>query len=372
MKSQPVREYNPSRPQNILVYGAGVLGSLYAARLQEAGHNVSLLARGQRLADLREYGIVLEDEATGQRTTARVNVTEQLMPDETYDLVIVVMRKNQVSAVLPALAANRHTPNVLFLINNAAGPDEYIRALGRERVLLGFVGAGGTREGHVVRYVSAGKAQPTTLGEVDGRITPRLKQVAQTLQSARFAVSFSDNMDAWLKTHVAVVSPLANAVYMAGGDNYRLARTRDGLVLCIRAVREGFRVLRTLNIPITPGMLRILEWLPEPLLVAVLHRRFPTRQVELAVARHANAARDEMQQLADEFRVLAEAASIPTPAIDRLRVYIDPAVPPIDEGSAQIPLSWAGLVTSFEVLVGVLSVLRLLRRRRPIATLLRH
>ncbi len=364
MQSRLAREHSPIVQQNILVYGAGVLGSLYAARLKEAGYDVSLLARGQRLADLREHGIVLEDETTGQRTTTPVNVVEQLAPDERYDLVIVVMRKNQVAAVLPALAANRHTPNVLFLINNAAGPDEYIRALGRERVLLGFVGAGGTREGHVVRYLSAGKAQPTTLGEVDGRITPRLKQVAQAFERAGFGVSFCDNMDAWLKTHVAVVSPLANAVYSAGGDNYRLARTRDGVVLAIRAVREGFRVLRALSIPITPCALRMLEWLPEPLLVAVLRRRLPTRQVELAVARHANTARDEMQQLADEFKRLAGAASLPTPAMDRLRLYIDPAVPPIEEGSARIPLSWAGLATGFEVLVGVVSVLRLLRLRR--------
>jgi 2-dehydropantoate 2-reductase len=184
------------------------------------------------------------------------------------------------------------------------------------------------------------------------------------MESAGFAVRFSDSMDAWLKTHVAVVSPLANAVYMAGGDNYRLARTRDAVVLGIRAVREGFQVLRALSIRITPGALRILEWLPEPLLVAALRRCLPTRQVELAVARHANAARDEMQQLADEFRLLTEAAAIPTPAIDRLRQYVDPAVPPIEEGSARIPLSWAGLVTGLEVFIGVFSILRLLRLRR--------
>ncbi|NMF85480.1 2-dehydropantoate 2-reductase N-terminal domain-containing protein [Nodosilinea sp. P-1105] len=34
----------------ILGFGAGVLGSLYAARLQEAGHEVALLALGQRYA----------------------------------------------------------------------------------------------------------------------------------------------------------------------------------------------------------------------------------------------------------------------------------------------------------------------------------
>jgi ketopantoate reductase len=37
----------------LLVYGAGVTGSLLAARLHEAGQDVSLLARGERLAALR-------------------------------------------------------------------------------------------------------------------------------------------------------------------------------------------------------------------------------------------------------------------------------------------------------------------------------
>ncbi len=58
----------------ILVYGTGPLGSLFAARLQTAGHDVSILARGQRLIDLREHGIVLEDALTGARTTTYVTV----------------------------------------------------------------------------------------------------------------------------------------------------------------------------------------------------------------------------------------------------------------------------------------------------------
>jgi threonine dehydrogenase-like Zn-dependent dehydrogenase len=106
----------------ILVYGAGVIGSLYAARLREAGQEVSILARGQRLADLREHGIVLEGAITGHRTTTHVGAVQQLAPEDTCDLVIVAVPKNHVSEVLPALAANRHMPNVLFMGNNAAGP----------------------------------------------------------------------------------------------------------------------------------------------------------------------------------------------------------------------------------------------------------
>jgi ketopantoate reductase len=40
-------------PMKILVYGAGVIGTLYAARLQQEGHQVTILARGSRLADIR-------------------------------------------------------------------------------------------------------------------------------------------------------------------------------------------------------------------------------------------------------------------------------------------------------------------------------
>lgn len=324
----------------ILFYGAGVLGSLYAARLQEAGQEVSILARGQRLADIREHGIVLEDSDTGQRTTTRLNAVDQLAPNDAYDLVVVLMQKHQITAILPALAVNRHTPNVLFMGNNAAGPDEMVEALSRERVLLGFPGAAGRREGHViVTKIVSGRQQPTTFGELDGRTTPRLRYIVAAFKSAGFPVAISPHMDAWLKTHFVEVGPVAHAIYLAGGDNYRLARTRDGLVLTIRAIREGYRVLRALGVPITPTNHKIFNWIPEPILVALMRRLFNTKTAEIELTGHANAARDEFKHLAGEFRALARTTSVPTPAMDRLSTYIDPAIPALPEGSTQIPPS---------------------------------
>lgn len=107
----------------ILVCGSGPLGSLFAARLREGGHDVALLARGGRLADLRQHGIVLHDVRTDAWTTTHVALIEQLAPDDAYDLVLVIMRKNQALDLLPVLAANPHIPNILFLMNSAAGPN---------------------------------------------------------------------------------------------------------------------------------------------------------------------------------------------------------------------------------------------------------
>ncbi|MGD8737219.1 MAG: 2-dehydropantoate 2-reductase N-terminal domain-containing protein, partial [Anaerolineae bacterium] len=255
----------------ILVYGAGPLGSLFAARLQEGGNEVSILARGQRLADLREHGIVLVDVLTDVQTVTRVKVVDRLAPEDAYDLVLVIMRKNHALQILPVLAANQHTPNVLFLMNNAAGPGALVGALGQERVLIGFPGSAGYREGHIVHCLTGTEDDKASVlfGEVDGRITARTREVAHILDSAPgFRAEIHTDMDTWLKYHVALLFPtLAPALYAAGVDNYRLARTRDLVVLTIRAMREAFRVLRAKGLPVTPSKFKVIEWLPEPILV---------------------------------------------------------------------------------------------------------
>jgi 2-dehydropantoate 2-reductase len=327
---------------------------------------VSILARGQRLKDLREHGIVLHDVVTGQRTTDQVPVVEELAPDDAYDWVLVVMRKSQVSAVLPALAPNKKTPNVLFLMNNAAGPAEMIQALGYDRVVLGFPGAAGMRDGHVVRCLCGrGSRRATaTIGEVDGRTTQRLEELQPVLEAAGFAVDVEPNIDAWLKTHVALVSPVANALYMAGGDIQRLVNTRDALVLMVRAIGEGFQVLQALNTPIRPTLLQIMSWLPEPVLVSLAQRLLDTSAAEIAVAGHANAARDEMKCLADEFRALALSTTVPTPAMERLYRYLDLTTPPIVQGSSKIAMDWRGVGVALGLFAGVLALWLLRPRKR--------
>ncbi len=310
----------------ILVFGAGPIGSLYAARLAAASHDVSLLARGRRLAELREYGIVLEDAPTGIRTVTRVDLVERLGPRDAYDLVLVVMRKNHVLQALPALAANDGTPNVLFLGNNAAGPSELVRALGGDRPLLGFPGSAGARHGHAMLCLSGTPRQKATIpiGEVDGRITERTRHVADILETmSGHAVEIRTDMDAWLKTHVALLMPgLAAALYAAGTDRLRLARSRETLALGIRATREALEVLDALGVPITPRRAAVLRWLPEPVIVAMVRRLLRRDEMEVAFVAHALAARDEMIHLTDEFRVLARTTSVPTPAMDELYPWL--------------------------------------------------
>jgi len=327
----------------ILAYGAGNIGGLYAALLSESGEDVSILARGKRLARIREHGIELDNVLTAKRTSVTLNTVERLDAEDGYDLVLVILGKDHVSEVLPVLARNQHTPSVMFLGNNAAGPGEMVEALGRDRVLLGFPGAAGITQGNVTRYlITSAREQPTTVGEVDGRRSPRIETIAAALRRAGFSVTISSNMDAWLKTHVAEISPTANALYMVGGDARRLARTRDALVLLLRAIREGYRVLAANGTPITPKSHRIFRWLPEPLLL-FLTRRILERETTSIKIGHALGARSEMKTISDEFRALTETTSISTPAMDRLYQYLDPTVEPVADGSADLSVNWVGV-----------------------------
>lgn len=354
----------------ILIYGAGPLGSVFAARLHQGGHDISILARGWRLADLREHGVVIHNVVNNEWVTARVNVVEQLAPDDDYDLIMVIMRKNNALDILPILAANTRVPNILFLMNNAAGPDALVKALGKERVLTGFPASAGYRDGHVIHCLTGTEEEPSSIpfGEVDGSITERTRRIAAVFDTTPgFKAEIRADMDAWYKYHVALLMPsLAPALYACGTDRMRLLRTRDAIVLAIRAVREGFRVLKAKGLPLTPSSFRLFAWLPEPLLVWVLRKRFADERMEIALVRHANAARDEIKHLTDEFLTLAQTTNVPTPNIDRLYPYLDPETPLLPDGSQDIPLDWRGVWIGVGALAAIVTVgMWLFKGRKP-------
>lgn len=317
----------PNEKMKVLVFGAGVLGSLYAAKLREAGHDVTVVARGKRYEDIKKHGIVLEYFDSGRRSVTAVKVLDQMPPDELYDFCLVPVQKIQLESALDALKVNTQIPSFLFMVNNAEGPHVMIDALGRERVLLGFANAGGGRDGHIVRLMIA-QNKPVTMGELDGTKSERLEKIADAFKAAGIKVEINRNMDAWLRYHVALVGPLANALYMAGGCNYQLARHPDIIRKGLRGLREAVQVVRANGFPVEPSALKVVMAIPEFILVALARRFVGTELMDIGGSRHARNARDEMIKLNEELFALAEKAGIETPVMAELHRYSDPSVPP--------------------------------------------
>lgn len=159
----------------VLVFGVGVLGSLYAARLQQAGNDVTVVARGQRYADIKEHGIVLEYFNTKKQTSTPVKVLNSMPAEEFFDLCLVPVQKLQLESALEALKINTRIPAFLFMVNTAEGLQPMIEALGQGRVLIGFANAGGERDGHLVRVMEM-KGKGVMMGELDGSKSERLQR----------------------------------------------------------------------------------------------------------------------------------------------------------------------------------------------------
>jgi 2-dehydropantoate 2-reductase len=305
----------------LLVIGAGVNGSICAAALHKAGFDVTVLARGKRFEEVKGQGIILEDVFQNARSITPVAVINELTPDDLYDYILVVVRKNQVADLLPTLACNQ-TPNVVFMTNNPSGPDEWTRALGKERVLMGFVFGAGRREGGVIRGITnlssglAGRLWPSPFGELDGSISERLQGLIAIFRQAGLAAAASTHISDYLATHAALVAVLGNFVMARGYDHdslkhYPLADIR----LLVDAMREGLDVLTVSGVRITPAGTAIIKIIPRWILVAAIRALLPSRFMEVGGVYHISQAPDEIEQLVIEENALVNKSRLSVPAI---------------------------------------------------------
>ena len=178
----------------IAVLGCGAMGSVYAALLADAGHEVwAIDAWADHVAAMRQSGLRLEG-ASGERTV-RVQATGDPADAGPCDLVILATKAMQVEA-----AARSATPLlgpstlVLSIQNGLGGPDTAARVLGRERVLVGVVGGFGASlrgPGHAHHN----GWELVRLGEFAGPVSPRLEQVAEVWRSGGFRVRCFDDID---------------------------------------------------------------------------------------------------------------------------------------------------------------------------------
>lgn len=305
----------------ILIYGAGVIGSIFAAKLYLSGQDVTVLARGKRLEEIKVNGVVICNPETKHKETAKVKVIDNLTPQMKYDYIFVVMQRTQVDTVFECLSQNC-TENIVFVVNTAAGYDKWKNAIGTERLMIGFPSAGGERNNGIVNYfIGRGimrAFQTTTFGEAKSEKTQRTTNVIEMFNRAGIPSVFCSDMDAWQKTHVAMVTSIANALYGQDCNNNQLAASRSGIKEMVLGIKEGFAVLKQLSIKPTPRKLEFFN-LPTCVLTAAFKIFMKTELAEVTMAKHCAVAKTEMVFLQEEFDQLITKSRMKTPHIDALR-----------------------------------------------------
>jgi 2-dehydropantoate 2-reductase len=290
----------------ILVYGAGVIGSIFAGMIARKGYDVTVFARNTRLQELNDNGLILVNSLNSKRIVVRVKTTDVLNEDDVFDYIIVVVQNTQIDDILPVLSKNK-SPNIVFVVNNPLGYKKWIDAVGRERIIFGFPSAGGVRKNGEVHYFIgkdiAKLFQSTTLGELNGIRTKRLARLVKIFKHAGFQPSISKSPDEWQKTHVAVILPIVKALYRYQSNNYELSKSYTTLRNAVLGTRELFRILKSIGVRIEPKKLNFY-YLPVCFIVPAYMLVMKTKIAEFAMANHTMVAKEEMDALEKQFMTL--------------------------------------------------------------------
>ena len=275
---------------NILIVGAGVIGTVYGAHLAAAGNTVYFLSHGPRTDDVAASGLSVRDKADGGQLNASVTVVQHA--DGTYDVVLVAVRRDQLATVCVALAQLGGSPAIVLFGNNPAGHS----AMPGD-VYLGFPGIGGELVDGTASYVRI-RPQPTALQQTSDR---RLDALESALSGRGFDIQRVEDMDGWLAYHTAFVACIAAALYRCGTYPMRLSADRITLTLMCRAITQSFAALRGSGTAGLPGNLRLLH---NRFLTAVAVRYWArtmrSPQGELWFAAHARHAEAEMRTLGQD------------------------------------------------------------------------
>ena len=278
----------------ILIFGSGVIGSLYGALLAKAGNDVSVYARGRRLESLAQDGLLYKSKGRIQK--APVKVLSKIRPEDRYDLVFLTVRENQLHAALEELRQNS-SPTIVTMVNSLESYDQWEAICGLGRVIPAFPGAGGGFEGSVLDAALTPRLiQPTTFGKTDGRE----RELARVLRRAKVPYQIVTDMHAWQLCHLAMVVPIADAYYEAS-DPGNAGKDAALMRKTAKQIRDNLNAITDRKIRLSPGKMHAFQLLPVSLVGWILGSVFQSAFGDRFMYRHSMKAPDEMRQLHEQF-----------------------------------------------------------------------
>ena len=282
----------------ILIYGAGAIGSTYAVYLSRSGCEVTVLARGHRLEELYQKGLLYRNGKAVLK--AEVRIMERLPSDDRYDYVFLTVRAGQVRHALEQLKDNI-SPTIVTMVNSLEDYSEWEDICGKGRILPAFPGAGGSiRNGILDAGLTPRLIQPTTFAETDGSGTKRIDTLKRILTRAGIPCQIVPDMHAWQICHLAMVVPLADAYYMVA-DPEAVHRDKAVMRKTAQALHDNFAQLKSRGDAISPPKLNLFRLCPVGLMVRILPFVYHSTFGDRFMYQHAMKAKEEMDALHQVF-----------------------------------------------------------------------
>lgn len=184
----------------MLVVGAGAIGGYFGGRLLQAGADVTFLVRERRAAELAAAGLVIKSPL-GDVTLKNPPTVQADKLSEKFDVVLLSCKafdlEDAIKSFAPAVGPNTA---IIPLLNGMKHLDVLDQKFGRERVLGGLCAIAVTlNEKREVVHLQP--LQSLTLGERNGKMTDRVRAIADVMAKGNFGSKASEEIiqDMWEK-----------------------------------------------------------------------------------------------------------------------------------------------------------------------------
>lgn len=282
----------------ILIYGAGVIGSLYAILLKEAGYDTTIYARGHRLEALQNQGLLYKKNNIIKKVD--IKIIDHLQDNDIYDFIFLTVRENQLYQALTELKSNK-SKTIITMVNTLDNYEKWESIVGKGKILPAFPGDGGTITNNILDAALTPKIiQLTTFSEISGKKTKRTEQLSRILKHAHIPCQQVNNMHIWQLCHLGMVVPLANTYYQT---EHPESVGQDKVIMkkIAKELKDNFKILDDNLHTLSPYKMNIFRILPIPILTYILSQAYKSRFGHTFMYQHAIKAPDEMKELHNQF-----------------------------------------------------------------------
>ena len=231
-----------------VIMGAGAMGSLYGGLLASSGEEVWLVdIWKEHIEAIRSKGLIIEEK--GEEKSIRVHATTDVSSVGKADLVILFVKTYHTEkAVSDALVLEKENTVFLTLQNGLANEDVISRQVNRRKVLLGVTNQGATLLGPgKIRHGGWGK---TYLGELDGQVTNRIREIAQVFGKAEIETEVSPAIQRLIWEKLLINIGINALAAVTGVKNGQLLDHPEALMLMDALVSEAVEVAKRKGIRI--------------------------------------------------------------------------------------------------------------------------
>ncbi|HEY4833953.1 MAG TPA: 2-dehydropantoate 2-reductase [Bradyrhizobium sp.] len=177
----------------VLVVGAGAIGGYFGGRMLQAGQDVTFLVRPRRAAELAGAGLVIKSP-NGDVTLKNPPALQADKLDEKFDVVLLSCKAFDLDDAIKSFApAVGPQTSIIPLLNGMLHLDVLDQKFGRERVLGGLCAIAVTLNERR-EVVQLAPMQSLTFGERDGKMSGRVRAIAEVFASGKFGAVASEHI----------------------------------------------------------------------------------------------------------------------------------------------------------------------------------